>query len=174
MKPAAPRPDPAAAIASYVSGVSNLAAGSTALATPDTAATSRWPATGPPPTSSMTRCNDVPIGTSPTASRIVAPVIVHTIVPGDSGVPTDRNQSGPCTRMPGMLAMVSVLLTSVGGATRGGRGAGHVDVRWRDRPVTELVGPVPVRRGESGKRRPPVEHLEHRRLLAVQVLPRSL
>ena len=41
---------------------------------------------------------------------------VHTIVPGDFSVPTDRNQSGPSTTMPGMLAMVSALLTRVGAA----------------------------------------------------------
>ena len=54
--------------------------------------------------------------TSPTPARRVLPVIVQTIVPGDSAVPSVRNQSAPRLMMRGTLAIVSTLSTSVGGA----------------------------------------------------------
>ena len=101
----------------YVSGVSNLAAGRMAFATPDITATSSRPARGPPPSSARTAASGVPIANSPTPARAVLPLTVHTIVPGDSAVPTLRNQSGPFTMIAGTFANVSTLLASVGGAT---------------------------------------------------------
>ena len=69
----------------------------------------------------MTSRSGVPICTSPTPWRWVRPVIVHTIVPGDSSVPMVRNQSGPRPTMRATLASVSVLLTRAGslGASSG-------------------------------------------------------
>jgi hypothetical protein len=59
----------------------------------------------------------MPIATSATPWRGVRPLTVHTIVPGESSVPTDRNHSAPWARMPGTFASVSTLFASVGGAS---------------------------------------------------------
>ena len=59
----------------------------------------------------------VPIGISATPARLVEPLIVQTIVPGDSSVPSERNQSGPLAMIPGTFAIVSTLLTRAGGAS---------------------------------------------------------
>lgn len=59
----------------------------------------------------------VPIASSATPGRRTRPVIVHTIVPGDSAVPTERNHSEPRSTILGTLASVSTLSTSVGGTT---------------------------------------------------------
>ena len=74
----------------------------------------------------------MPSANSPTPARSVRPLTVHTMVPGASGVPTDRKASGPSMTMAGTLASVSTLFTSVaaagsmpsryGGATRGNGG----------------------------------------------------
>ena len=77
----------------------------------------RRPGRGPPPIVSMTSRSGVPICTSATPCRRVAPVTVQTIVPGDSSVPSVRNQSAPRAMIRGTLAMVSTLLASVGGAS---------------------------------------------------------
>src|SRR5215207_449728 len=73
------------------------------------AATWRRPGRAPPPIWSMTSRSGVPIATSATPWRGVCPVTVHTIVPGEPSVPTDRNQSAPRARMPGTFASVSTL-----------------------------------------------------------------
>ncbi len=49
--------------------------------------------------------------------------MVQTIVPGDSGVPTERNQSAPSAMIAGTLANVSTLLARVGGASDSPSGA---------------------------------------------------
>src|SRR5918995_670218 len=81
------------------------------------AATCRRPGSGPPPIMSMTSRSGVPIGSSATPWRGVWPVTVHTIVPGDSSVPIERNHSAPRARMPGTFASVSTLFARVGGAS---------------------------------------------------------
>ena len=65
----------------------------------------------------MTSRSGVPISTSPTPWRLVDPITVHTIVPGDSSVPSVRNQPAPRAMIRGTLARVSTLSTSVGGAS---------------------------------------------------------
>jgi hypothetical protein len=64
----------------------------------------------------MTSARGVPIATSATPWRRSAPLSVQMTVPGDSAVPTDRNHSAPSASNGGMLAIVSTLLASVGGA----------------------------------------------------------
>ena len=88
----------------------------TALDTPGMTALTRWPRRGPPPIRSITSRSGVPIRTSPTPARRVLPVTVQTIVPGDSAVPSVRNQSAPRLTMRGTLAIVSTLSTRAGGA----------------------------------------------------------
>jgi len=91
--------------------------GISGLATPDmTAATSR-PGRTPPPTVSSSSRSVVPIATSATPACCVSPLTVQTMVPGESSVPTDRNQWAPWASTPGMFANVSTLLANVGGAT---------------------------------------------------------
>ena len=72
--------------------------------------------------------------TSPTPWRTVEPVIVHTIVPGDSSVPSVRNQSAPRARMRATLARVSTLSTSAGGASDSPSGAAIST--WADSPLS--------------------------------------
>ncbi len=55
--------------------------------------------------------------TSPTPSRSTSPMIVQTMVPGDFSVPSVRNHAAPREMMRGTLASVSMLSTSVGGAS---------------------------------------------------------
>ena len=67
---------------------------------------------------SRTWRSGVPSSNSPTPARSVRPLTVHTIVPGDSSVPTARNHVRPLARRcAGTLASVSTLLTRVGGAS---------------------------------------------------------
>ena len=67
---------------------------------------------------SITSRSGVPIMNSADA-RLAArcPVTVHTIVPGDSSVPSVRNHEPPRAMMPGTLARVSTLSTRAGGAS---------------------------------------------------------
>ena len=83
------------------------------MATPDSTALIGAPG---PPIVSMTSARGVPISNSATPARRPPPVTVQTIVPGDCSVPTWRNQAAPLARMPGTLARVSALFTSVGAA----------------------------------------------------------
>jgi hypothetical protein len=114
MNPAAPKPLPAASNAACSSGTSSDASVSTPLDTPEKTALTRRPERGPPPTSSTTDRSDAPSSTSPTAGRTTSPTTVATTVPGESLVPSERNQSAPRARMCGTLHSVSTLLTTVG------------------------------------------------------------
>ncbi len=114
MNPHAPIPDPAASIASYVSGVSISSAVSTGLATPDSTALTRRSGRVPPPISTITSESDVPSSNSATPARRTSPTTVAIAVPGDSEVPIDRYHSAPCDVISGTLAKVSTFDTSVG------------------------------------------------------------
>ena len=87
------------------------------VAAPPITALMARPNLGPPPMRSSTSPSGVPMGTSPTPWRRVAPVTVQTSEPGDSPVPIDRNASCPSTMIKGTLASVSTLLTSAGDPT---------------------------------------------------------
>jgi hypothetical protein len=123
------------------------------------AGTASTGAIGPPLMDSMTCHSGVPMATSPTRWRLTSLVKVHTTVPGDSGVPVERNHSAPWATMSGTLAIVSTLLTNAGPAPirRCGRRRG-------DRPGRA----VPARERAST-----VDRLEHPALLAEQVLIRA-
>ena len=56
----------------------------------------------------------MPSSISPTKGAATSPTTVATVVPGDSAVPIDRNQSAPSRTMRGTWASVSTLFTSVG------------------------------------------------------------
>ena len=75
------------------------------------------PSSGPPPTSAMASRRLVPIRTSPTPARRVAPVTVQTSVPGERSVPSVRNQAAPLAMIFGTFASVSTLSTRTGGAS---------------------------------------------------------
>ena len=75
------------------------------------------PARVPPPSVSMISRSGVPIVNSPTPARATHPLTVHSTVPGDSSVPTSRNQSAPSANATVTWASVSALSTSVGGAS---------------------------------------------------------
>ena len=53
---------------------------------------------------SITSRSGVPSSISATPARTVSPLTVQTTVPGDSGVPSSRNQSAPKRTIPGRLA----------------------------------------------------------------------
>ena len=114
MKPAEPIPLPIAWKPSKLTGTSRSAAVTTAFATPEKTALTVRPGVTPLPTASMTARNGVPISTSPTSGAMTSPTTVVTMVPGDSGVPIERNQAAPLARMCGMFERVSTLLTIVG------------------------------------------------------------
>ena len=67
-----------------------------------------------PPDASSTALNGVPHSTSSTPQRCTSPTIVTITVPGDSGVPIERNQLAPFARMCAAAASVSTLSTTVG------------------------------------------------------------
>ena len=148
--------------------MSSAAAGIIGWATPDSTARTVAPTAGPPPIQSMTSRSGVPMATSPTPARWVDPVTVQTIVPGDAGVPTSRNQDGSVGEDPGdvgqRLDVVGQRRRRVAG------GAGHLDIGRRAVAVAELVGTVAERWRDARERRPPVHDLEERGLLAEQVL----
>ena len=75
------------------------------------------------------------MSTSPTPARRVLPVTVHTMVPGDSSVPSVRNHAAPRATMRGTLASVSTLSTSVGGATASP--PGPAISTWAESPLPE-------------------------------------
>ena len=83
-------------------------------ATPGSTAFTVRPAPTPEPTASITSPSGVPSSTSPTSGAMTSPTTVQMMVPGDSGVPRERNQSTPRARIVGTLLSVSTLLTSVG------------------------------------------------------------
>ena len=140
----------------------------TGLATPENTALTDRPGCVPLPTASMTRRSGVPSSTSPTSGATTSPTTVATIVPGDSAVPIERNQSAPRARMCGTLASVSTLLTSVGFGPppRPARpGVGFPSQLGSGGEQAVLVGREPAR-----QRRLALDDLEHRLLLAEQVL----
>src|SRR5262245_5476004 len=114
MKPAAPMPLPMAWNPSYDSATSRSAAGTTGLVTPENTALISRPGGGPPDSSSITWRKGVPSSTSSTAALRTSPTTVATTWPGDPAVPIVRYQAAPRARMSGTLAIVSMLLTSVG------------------------------------------------------------
>ena len=147
------------------------------MATPDITATISRPGRAPPPTRSITSRSGVPSSTSATPARTVSPLTVHTTVPGESAVPSSRNQSAPKRTIPGRLAYVSTLLASVGGATASADGPA-ISTRAAERAagvdvgllLEHLVDALPVGRGQTGERGTAVDHLEQPGLLAEQVL----
>src|SRR5690349_10507382 len=104
--------EPARSKPSYDTGM--LMSVTNGAATPGSTAFTDRPAPTPEPTTSITSPSGVPSSTSPTSGATTSPATVHTIVPGDSGVPRERNQSTPRARIAGTLLSVSTLLTSVG------------------------------------------------------------
>lgn len=62
----------------------------------------------------MSTRKGVPISTSTSPGKRTCPRIVYTLVPGQVGVPKERNQAAPRRRMSGTLARVSTLFTTVG------------------------------------------------------------
>src|SRR5918912_4582418 len=95
-------------------GVAKREASITALETPEKTAFHLRPGSGPPAGPSSRSERGVPISTSTTVGWATSPTTVHTIVPGELGVPMVRNHSGPRERMWGTLESVSALLTAVG------------------------------------------------------------
>ena len=89
-------------------------------------------------------------------------------------VPTWRNQVAPSARMPGMLAMVSALLTSVGAAAVCPPGLAMTEPAADDGSSPDVLDAVAVGRGDAGEGLSAVEHLEQGRLLAVEILGRAL
>ena len=121
----------------------------------------------PPPSSSITSRSGVPMANSPTPARSVSPVTVQTIVPGESSVPTDRNHSRAVRAgCRGTFARVSTLSTSDTSAV-----APRAAARWR----RSWSSTMPRRYGgdHPRERRPAVDHLEQRGLLAEEVLARA-
>ena len=117
MKPAEPRPPPAAARSSYDSRVPSWSPVSTGFATPLRTAFHRPPPIG---SGATTWSSGVPIGSSITCASTDGPLTVHTTVPGARSVPTSRNQAAPNRMMPGTLASVSTFWASAGGARESG------------------------------------------------------
>ena len=72
----------------------------------------------PPPMSKMTSRSVVPIGTSTRPVLTTLPVRAKVLVPGEPSVPMLRYQAAPLRMMPGTLAYVSTLLSTVGFAQR--------------------------------------------------------
>ena len=133
-------------MSSWVSGVVNFVAGTTALATPEMAPMIRRSSIGPSPSVSITSASGVPIANSPTPCVDVRPVTVHTTVPGDSMVPTSRNQAGPLATMPATFAMVSTLLMRTGFSitqSTPSLSAGDDSAPWRYGGVTRGNGGRP-------------------------------
>ena len=102
--------------------MSSRSAGSGAADTPVSTALTARSSAGPPAICSMASRTVVPMASSPTPGRRTSPVTVHTMVPGDSGVPSSRNQSAPRATMWVTCARVSTLSTRAGGATVSGPG----------------------------------------------------
>ena len=140
----------------------------TGLATPENTALTVRPCATPLPTASMTARSGVPSSTSPTSGATTSPTTVATIVPGDSAVPIERNQSAPSARMCGTFDSVSTLFTSVGFGPplRGPAVASPTP----SQPAVPCEQAVLVRREPARQRRLALDHLEHRLLLAEQVL----
>ena len=106
---------------------------------------------------------------------------MHSTVPGDSSVPTSRNQSAPSASATVTCASVSTLSTSVGGASVSS--SAPAISTCADRPesdvsslarLDDLVDAAAVRRRDPRERVAAVDRLEQRGLLAEQVLGRSL
>src|SRR4051794_21463216 len=114
--------DPARSKPSYDTGT--VMSVTNGAATPGSTAFTERSAPTPDPTASITSPSGVPSSTSPTSGATTSPVTVHTMVPGDSAVPRDRNHSAPRARIAGTLLRVSTLLTSVGFAARTSRPTG--------------------------------------------------
>src|SRR5690606_16011991 len=98
-------------------------------------------ARGPPPMASIAARTVVPIATSPTPGRRTSPVTVHTIVPGEASVPSDRNHPAPPVTIRGTLASVSTLSTNAGGATVAGPGPAISTGAARPLPLSTSASP---------------------------------
>ena len=68
----------------------------------------------PPPMSKMTSRRVVPMGTSTRPVFTTLPVRAKVLVPGLASVPMPLYHPAPCRMMPGTLANVSTLLSTVG------------------------------------------------------------
>ena len=140
----------------------------------------RRPGATPPPTSSITSRSRLPIATSPTPGRSTSPVTVTTIVPGDSGVPTDRNQPAPFSMIAGTFASVSTLFARTGGASVSSSAVAISTSAARplSEPTSSSVSTSTTPRRSGGRdpreRGPTIDDFEQRRLLAVQILGWSL
>ena len=129
----------------------------------------------------MTPRSGLPRATSATASCCTAPVIVPTIVPGDSG---GADRAEPCRALGDDAGHVGQRLDVVDECRRRERlvvGTGHLDIggqatarrprlRRSRRPRRRPDGTE----ARSWKRGSAVEHFEERGLLAVEVLARAL
>ena len=97
---------------------------------------------------SRTSRSGVPMITSPTPARSTAPVTVHTIVPGDSSVPSVRYHEAPRARMWATLASVSTFSTRAGVASP----APTISMS-ADRPVSRSSPGVPPSAASSWRPR---------------------
>src|SRR4051794_30419222 len=104
----------------------------------------------------MTSRSGVPSSTSATPARATPPVTVATTVPGDSSVPSVRNQSFPRAMILGTLANVSTLSTRVGGT--GSPGPAPAISTWAGRPLSlprsaldSTTSSTPRRNGGGGR-----------------------
>ena len=146
-------------------------------------ARSSRPGRAPPPSVSITSRSGVPIVELADAVRAASrPLTVHTIVPGDSSVPTLAEPVGALGRRCRARWRASRRCRRAsGGASVVVAGAGHLDVRRQPAArvdvagrLDDLVDAAAVRRRDARERVAAVDHLEQRGLLAVEVLGRPL